>query len=141
MNEQLRILIADDEAETLEDLKELLEEMGHIVVARAHDGDEMLSHLRTHAPDLVITDIRMPGRDGLEIAAEIQNERPTPFVIVSAFKDDELMERAAACGAYGYLLKPIRPDDLEATIRLAMRRFSDVHPALSSSGGPSHWFG
>ena len=83
----------------------------------------MLAQCRAAQPDLVITDIKMPGLDGIAAAAEIFRERPTPVILVSAYHDPELVERAGAECVFGYLVKPIKEADLPPAIAVAMGRF------------------
>jgi two-component system, response regulator PdtaR len=123
MSRSLRVAVADDEPDMLLYLKTTLPLLGHEVVGAARTGDELLAKCRAARPDLVITDIKMPGPDGITAAAEIFRERPTPVILVSAYHDPELIERAGAECVFGYLVKPIKEADLPPTIAVAMRRF------------------
>ena len=91
-------------------------------MAAARTGEELLAQCRTAQPDLVITDIKMPGLDGIAAAAEIFRERPTPVILVSAYHEPEV-ERAGAECVFGYLVKPIKEADLPPVIAVAMGRF------------------
>ena len=122
-SEPLRIVVADDEADMRDYFRKILPRLGHQVVAVAENGRELVEHCRTHKPQLVITDIKMPGMDGIEAATEVYKEHPIPFILVSAFHDAELVARAEADHIMGYLLKPIKQADLAPVIGLAMRRF------------------
>jgi response regulator NasT len=123
MNPSLSIAIADDEPDMREYFQKLLSRLGHQVVGAAQDGKELVALCRQSQPDLVITDIKMPEMDGIDAAVQIYRERPVPFILVSAFHDPELIARAEDDHILGYLIKPIKPADLEPTISLAVRRF------------------
>src|SRR5262249_38369117 len=100
-----------------------LPRLGHQVVAVAKTGRELVEQCRATAPDLVITDIKMPDLDGIDAATQIYQERPVPVILVSAYHDPKLIERAEMDHILGYLVKPIKPTDLEPVITLTMRRF------------------
>jgi response regulator NasT len=136
-----RIVVADDEGDLVEELKELLEETGYEVVGTARNGKELVDCCRASRPDLVITDIRMPDMDGLQAGRLIQLERPTPLIVVSAYKDEELIDRAAGGNVYAYLLKPLNPSELAATIPAVLNRFREAHPDLEKSDQACGWFG
>ncbi len=123
MSTSLRILVADDEPDMRQYFQKILPHMGHEVVGAARDGKELLEKCRACRPDLVITDIKMPDMDGIEAAAQIAREQPIPVILVSAFHDPELIDRAEGDHVFGYLVKPIKQADLGPTIALAMRRF------------------
>ena len=122
---KLRILIADDESIIRLGLKRVLEDLGYEVAATAADGDEALELARRTNPDLAILDIKMPGRDGLEVARILREERPIPVIILTAYSDRELVERAKDAEAMAYLVKPVRDDDLRAAIEIAVKRFEE----------------
>ncbi len=123
MNTPLRIAVADDEPDMRDYFKKSLPRLGHQVVVAAQTGRELVEQCRALAPDLVITDIRMPDMDGIDAAAQIYRERPVPVILVSAFHDPELIARAEADHILGYLVKPIKQADLGPAIALAVRRF------------------
>ncbi len=123
MTTPLRIVVADDEPDMREYFRRLLPRIGHQVVAAAENGRELIELCREHQPDLVITDIKMPDMDGIEAAVRVYQERPVPFILVTAFHDPELIARAEADHILAYLVKPIKPPDLEPSIALAVRRF------------------
>ena len=123
MKTQLRIAVADDEPDMRRYFEKILPRMGHEVVAVAGNGQELVEACRTHQPDLVITDIRMPDMDGIQATEEIYKEIPVPVILVSAYHDPELVERAEADHILAYLVKPIKQSDLAPAIGLAMRRF------------------
>ncbi|MGQ9684325.1 MAG: ANTAR domain-containing response regulator [Anaerolineae bacterium] len=122
----MRILIADDEAIIRLGLKAELEQMGHQVVAAASDGIAAVELARTTRPDLAILDIKMPGLDGLDAAEAIAADRPLPIVILSAYADRRLVERAASLAVHGYLVKPVRPSELEPALEIAVSRFEEA---------------
>ena len=119
----LRILIADDEALTRLGLRTMLQDLGHQVVGAAPDGIAALQMARETRPDLVILDIKMPGLDGLAAAEAIAAERPVPILILSAYSDRDLVERAATLAVQGYLVKPVQESSLAAEIELARSGF------------------
>jgi len=127
----MRVLIAEDDSVTFLSLKDILERMGHIVVAPARDGSEAVQLVEDEEPDLIIMDIRMPGVDGIEAARTIMRERPTPIIIVTAYSDESLIERASKVGISTYLVKPVREDDLRPALKLAVDRFHEQQ-ALTS---------
>ena len=102
-----RILVAEDEAIIRLDLVETLEEAGYDVVGETGRGDEALRLVEELKPDIAILDVRMPGLDGIEVAREIVAERSAAVLILTAFGQRELVERAAAAGALAYLVKPL----------------------------------
>ena len=123
MNNHLRIAVADDELDMRDYFEKILPRLGHTVVAVAENGRQLIDLcVQTH-PDLVITDIRMPIMDGIEAANEIARSNPLPVILVSAFHDPALIERAEADHVLSYLVKPIKQADLETAIILAARRF------------------
>ena len=126
MTQSLRISIADDEADMRDFLERMLPRCGHQVVSIAEDGRQLVEHCRELAPDLVITDIKMPKLDGIEAATLICKERVVPVILVSAYHDASLVERAGADYVIAYLVKPIVFADLQPTITIAMRRFAEL---------------
>jgi len=126
MNAPLKIAVADDEALIRRYFQEILPDLGHEVVAAAADGVELIAACEREQPDLVISDIRMPELDGIAAAIRIFAARPTPIILVSAFHDEDLVQRAAASHAMAYLVKPIERADLEAAIPMALERFRQI---------------
>jgi response regulator NasT len=116
----LRILIADDEPIARLDLREMLEALGHTVVAEAADGDEALRLAREMKPSIAILDIRMPGLDGLDVARTLAAEGIAPTLILSAYTDEEYLDRSRESGCLGYLVKPFRQSDLGPAIALTL---------------------
>jgi response regulator NasT len=125
MSKRLRIVVADDEPDMRDYFQKILPRLGHQVVAAARDGRQLVEVCRALRPDLVITDIKMPEMDGIDAAVHIYQEIPVPVILVSAYHDASLIERAGADHIQGYLVKPIKQADLEPTIALAMRRFEE----------------
>jgi response regulator NasT len=125
MNQPLRVVIADDEPRMRQFLSMALRQAGHEVVGAAGNGAELVQLSRREQPDLIITDIRMPEMDGIDAAAEIYEERPLPVILVSAFHDQELIDRASRNHVLAYLVKPVKGADLSPAIALATARFDE----------------
>ncbi len=123
---QSRVVIAEDEALIRLDLKEMLEEDGYAVVGEAGDGETVIRLAQELKPDLVITDIKMPVLDGLSAAERIAAERIAPVVILTAFSQRELVERAREAGAMAYLVKPFNKADLVPAIEMATSRYAEL---------------
>ena len=121
-----RVLIAEDEALIRLDLAEMLAEEGFDVVGEAADGEQAVALALELRPDLVILDVKMPKKDGIEAAAEIVGEQVAPVVILTAFSQRELVERARDAGAMAYLVKPFSKADLLPAIELAVARYAET---------------
>jgi AmiR/NasT family two-component response regulator len=121
-----RVVIAEDEALIRLDLRETLEEEGYQVVAETGRGDEVVGLVRQHRPDLAILDIKMPGGDGLSAAAEITADRLAAVLVLTAFSQRELIDRAREAGALAYLVKPFQRNDLVPAMELAIGRFEEM---------------
>jgi two-component system, response regulator PdtaR len=121
-----KVLIAEDEAIIRLDLKEMLEEEGVDVVGEAADGEAAVRLARERVPDLVIMDIKMPGMDGLTAAERIVGEDLAAVLILTAFSQKDLVERAAEAGAMGYLVKPFQKSDLMPAIEIALARYAEI---------------
>ena len=121
-----RVVIAEDEAIIRLDLKETLEEEGYEVVGETGRGDEAVALVRTHAPDLAILDIKMPGLDGLSAAREITAERLAGVLILTAFSQRDLIEQARDAGALAYLVKPFQRSELIPAVEVAVGRFREI---------------
>jgi AmiR/NasT family two-component response regulator len=121
----LRVLIADDEAIIRMGLRTMLEEMGHQVVGMAADGPSAVKLAAKEKPDLAILDIKMPDMDGLEVAEAITTKRRIPILVLTAYSDRELVERAKELAVLAYLVKPVKEADLGLAIELAMARFEE----------------
>ena len=122
----LRVLVAEDEALIRLDLVEMLREEGYDVVGEAGDGAEAVRLTREHRPGLVMMDIKMPGTDGLEAASTIAAERLAPVVMLTAFSQRDLVEKARDAGAMAYLVKPFSASDVVPAIELAASRYTEV---------------
>ncbi|AHH95971.1 response regulator [Kutzneria viridogrisea] len=121
-----RVLVAEDEALIRLDLVEMLREEGYQVVGEAGDGEEAIRLAGELRPDLVILDVKMPKVDGIEAASAIAGQRIAPVVILTAFSQRELVERARDAGAMAYLVKPFAKRDLVPAVELAMSRFTEL---------------
>ena len=121
-----RVVIAEDEALIRLDLAEMLREEGFDVVGEASDGEQAVALATELRPDLVICDIKMPKMDGIAAAAQIMGERIAPVVMLTAFSQRDLVERARDAGAMAYLVKPFEKRDLLPAIEMAMSRFAEI---------------
>jgi two-component system, response regulator PdtaR len=121
--EPLRILIADDESIRLMSLRKQLAALGHRVIAEASNGEEAVALATATQPDLAILDIKMPVVDGIEAAQQITRARPIPIILLTAYNEAELVERAAQANISAYLMKPVAEEDLLPAITLALIRF------------------
>jgi two-component system, response regulator PdtaR len=129
-----RVLIAEDETIIRLDLRQLLEEHGFTVCAEARDGAEAIELAREQRPDLALLDIRMPKVDGIECARRIHAERPIPIVMVTAYAERGLVERALEAGVFSYLTKPFRAADLIPAFRAALVRHRELLDARRAVG-------
>jgi len=132
-----RVLVAEDEALIRLDLVEMLREEGYQVVGEAADGEQAVRLAGELNPDLVIMDVKMPKKDGIEAAAQIAGERIAPVVILTAFSQRELVERARDAGAMAYLVKPFGKRDLVPAVELAMSRFAELQALEAEVAGLS----
>jgi AmiR/NasT family two-component response regulator len=122
----MRILIAEDETIIRLDLRSLLESAGHEVCGEARDGAEAVELARSEEPDLAILDVKMPRLDGIEAARRILDERPIPIVMLTAYGQGELVNRAVEAGVFGYLVKPFRETALLPAIATARARHEEL---------------
>ncbi len=122
----VRVVIAEDEAIVRLDLKETLEEEGYEVVGETGRGDEAVELVRQHSPDVAILDIKMPGLDGLTAAREIAGERVAAVLILTAFSQRDLIEKARDAGALAYLVKPFQRSELIPAVEVALGRFREM---------------
>lgn len=132
---QRRVLVAEDEALIRLDLVEMLREEGYDVVGEAGDGEEAVRLATELQPDLVILDVKMPKLDGIEAASQITGERIAPVVILTAFSQRDLVERARDAGTMAYLVKPFARSDLVPAIELAVSRFAELQALESEVAG------
>ncbi len=130
-----RVVIAEDEALIRLDLKEMLEEEGYSVVGEAGDGEEAVELARLHRPDLVILDVKMPKLDGISAAEKIAEESIAPVLMLTAFSQRDLVERARDAGAMAYLVKPFSKSDVVPAIEMAVSRFNGAADAGEGDRG------
>ncbi|HET7762598.1 MAG TPA: response regulator [Phycicoccus sp.] len=121
-----RVLVAEDEAIIRLDLAEMLREAGYDVVGQAGDGEQALEMARTLRPDIVIMDVKMPVMDGISAAEEIGKERICPVVMLTAFSQTELVERARDAGVMAYVVKPFTRGDVTPAIDIALSRWAEL---------------
>jgi response regulator NasT len=128
-------VIAEDEALIRLDLAEMLAEEGYDVVGQAEDGEKAVELVLEHRPDLVILDVKMPRLDGIAAAEQIAGQRIAPVVILTAFSQRDLVERARDAGAMAYLVKPFDQTDLVPAIEMAVSRFTELRQLESEVEG------
>ena len=133
MSVSVRIAVADDEPRMRQFYEEILPVLGHQVVCSAGTGQELLAGCQRFHPDLVITDIKMPDMDGIEAAYHICRAEPVPVILVSAYDDLKLVSRAGENHIQAYLVKPIKQQDLQPAIIIALRRFEEVRSLLQEA--------
>nr|WP_267128633.1 response regulator [Ornithinicoccus hortensis] len=121
----LRIVVAEDEALIRMDLAEMLEEAGHQVVGQAANGEQAVDLAREHRPDIVVMDIKMPVMDGLTAAEILGKESLAPVVMLTAFSDRTLVERAREAGVMAYVVKPFTANDILPAIDIARPRWTE----------------
>ena len=121
-----RVVVAEDEVLIRLDLVEMLTEEGYDVVAQAGDGHRAVELVEEHRPDLVVLDVKMPKLDGISAAERIAEQRIAPVVILTAFSQRDLVERAREAGAMAYLVKPFEKRDLVPAIEMARSRFAEL---------------
>src|SRR5580700_6566973 len=120
---KLKVLIADDEPIILLDLKQMLENLGYEVVAQADNGQQAVDLARDTRPDVCILDVKMPVMDGIDASVFITEEGIAPTILLTAYSDKELVDRAKNAGVFAYLVKPFKPSDLPPAIEVARSRF------------------
>ena len=130
-----RVLVAEDEALIRLDLIEMLSEEGYVVVGEAADGQQAVEQAEVLRPDLVIMDVKMPKMDGIDAASIIADRRIAPVVILTAFSQRDLVERARDAGAMAYLVKPFGRRDLVPAVELAVSRFRELVALESEIAG------
>jgi two-component system, response regulator PdtaR len=123
--ERTRVIIADDESLIRMDLREMLTNLGYLVVGEVADGRSAVNQARELRPDIVIMDIKMPDMDGIEAAKVLTEERISPVVLLSAYSQRDLVDRAREAGVTAYLVKPYREEDLTPAIEVALARFRE----------------
>lgn len=123
--EKLRLVIADDESIIRLDLKETLQRMGHEVVGEAGDGRSAVELVRRFKPDLAVLDVKMPELDGVDAAKEISGERLAPVLLLTAYSQQDLVQRAMEAGVFAYVVKPFTESDLMPAMGVAIARFKE----------------
>jgi response regulator NasT len=132
--ERTRVIIADDESLIRMDLREMLTNLGYLVVGEVADGRSAVNQARELRPDIVIMDIKMPDMDGIEAAKILTEERVAPVVLLSAYSQRELVDRAREAGVVAYLVKPYREEELTPAVEVALarfREFQDLHKQVA----------
>lgn len=132
MMDRLRVVVADDEGLIAMDVAEMLTESGYDVVGIGKDGVEALALGKKWQPDIFVLDLKMPRLDGIETARRLRSEGLGPVVLLTAYSEEKLVQKAGESGVYGYLLKPVREIDLRVTLQLALARYRE-HNELSQS--------
>ncbi len=123
--ERTRVIIADDESIIRMDLREMLTNLGYLVIGEVGDGRSAVNLARELRPDVVIMDIKMPDMDGIDAAKILTEERVSPVLLLTAYSQQELIERAKDAGVVGYIVKPFRESDLSPAIEVAVARFAE----------------
>lgn len=122
----LRLVIADNESIIRLDLREMLEDAGYEIAGEAVNGRKAVELTRMHRPDLVIMDIKMPEMDGLAAARKIADEKLAPVLLLTAFSQPEIVEKAKNSGVLGYLVKPVRENNLFPAMEIALSRWAEM---------------
>ncbi len=123
--ERHRVIVADDESIVRMDLREMLDSLGYLVVGEAGDGESALHLSRELKPDIVIMDIKMPGMDGIDAGRILTEERIAPVLLLTAYSQQDLVERAKEAGVMAYIVKPFHEADLAPAIEVALRRWRE----------------
>ena len=123
--DRTRVIIADDESLIRMDLREMLLNLGYLVVGEVGDGRSAVNLARELKPDVVIMDIKMPDMDGIDAAKILTEERIAPVILLTAYSQKDLVERAKEAGVVGYMVKPFREADLVPSIEVALARFKE----------------
>lgn len=132
---KLNIVIADNESLIRLDLREMLEEAGHTVVGEAIDGRKAVELTRKYHPDLVLMDIKMPDMDGITASRKIADEQLAPVLLLTAYSQPEIVAKANDAGVLGYLVKPVREENLFPAIEVALARWRDMQGLAEELAG------
>lgn len=119
----MRVLIVDDESLIRMDLRDIIESCGHEVVAEGTNGVEALALCKKHKPDIILMDVKMPELDGIEAARQIGFYHEAPVVLLTSYSQQDLIDKARDSGVYGYLIKPVREEQLVPTLEMALGRY------------------
>lgn len=120
-----KVLIVEDDTLVGLGIKANLEKLGHEVIGQVSNSEEAVELFESHRPDLVLLDIKLNGTDGIEVASRLLEIRRCPLIVVSAYSDADLVRRAGEAGVFGYLIKPVSVEGLQAQIEVAVRRFQE----------------
>jgi AmiR/NasT family two-component response regulator len=123
--ERHRVIVADDESIVRMDLREMLDSLGYLVVGEAGDGESAVHLSRELKPDVVIMDIKMPGMDGIDAGRVLTEERIAPVLLLTAYSQQDLVERAKEAGVMAYIVKPFHEADLAPAIEVALQRWRE----------------
>jgi len=123
--ERPRVIVADDESIVRMDLREMLDSLGYLVVGEAGDGESAVHLSRELRPDIVIMDIKMPGMDGIDAGKILTEERIAPILLLTAYSQQDLVDRAKDAGVMAYIVKPFHEADLAPAIEVALRRWKE----------------
>ena len=132
--ERTRVIIADDESVIRADLREMLTTLGYLVVGEAGDGQSAVNSARELKPDIVIMDIKMPNMDGIEAAKILTQEKIAPVLLLTAYSQRDLVDRAKEAGVVGYLVKPFREQEIGPAIDIALARFQEFRELAKQVG-------
>ena len=119
----MRVLIVDDESLIRMDLRDIIESCGHEVVAEGTNGVEALELCKKHKPDIILMDVKMPELDGIEAAHQIGFHHEAPVVLLTSYSQQDLIDKARDSGVYGYLIKPVREEQLAPSLEMALGRY------------------
>ena len=119
----MRVLIVDDESLIRMDLRDIMVSCGHEVVAEGTNGVEALALCKKHKPDIILMDVKMPELDGIEAARQIGFHHEAPVVLLTSYSQQDLIDKARDSGVYGYLIKPVREEQLVPTLEMALGRY------------------
>ena len=119
----MRVLIVDDESLIRMDLRDIIESCGNEVVAEGTNGVEALELCKKHKPDIILMDVKMPELDGIEAARQIGFHHEAPVVLLTSYSQQDLIDKARDSGVYGYLIKPVREEQLVPSLEMALGRY------------------
>lgn len=129
----LSVLIVEDDTLVGMGLRSQLEKLGHAVIGQAAIAAEAKELFQSKKPDLILMDIRLDGTDGIELTKTLLAERRVPTIIISAYSDAELIARAGDAGVFGYLIKPVSAESVQAQIEVAVRRFAEQEKLIAEN--------